>query len=189
MSGENANKDIKEKQTAIRKLHGLVTDETVAGGYHKGAKDEKIEADRWRSRSLICLGLAVLWLGVKYFIGFATTDEGAVNWPDILTVSSLTAILLYAAGYTSRQSTMHRNNEKSLRSYALETQALDPFIASLKITDQQAIKAELVRRMFGQQNAQGKGKSDKPDDDTLKTLLDKVSDTVSDAVGKAIGKK
>lgn len=189
LSGENADKDIKEKQTAIRTLHGLVTDETVAGGYHKGAQDEKIEADRWRSRSLICLSLAVLWLGVKYYLGFATSGEGAVNWPDILTVSSLTAILLYAAGYTSRQSTMHRNNEKALRSYALETQALDPFIASLKITDQQAIKAELVRRMFGQQNAQGKGKPGKPDDDTLKTLLDKVSDTVSDAVSKVIDKK
>ncbi|UWR25090.1 hypothetical protein K3757_11450 [Sulfitobacter sp. S223] len=188
LARENASKDIKEKQAAIRTLHDLVTDETVAGGYHKSAKDEKVEADRWRNRSLICLGLAVLWLGTKYVIGFATTEEGAINWPDILTVSSLTAILLYAAGYTSRQSTMHRNNEKSLRSYALETQALDPFIASLKIGEQQAIKAELVRRMFGQQNARSSGEAVKMDEGTIKTLVDKVSDSVTEVVGKVIDK-
>ena len=183
-----AKVDIQEKQDTIRKLHDLVTDETVAGGYHKGAKDEKIEANRWRNRSLFCLGIAVIWLGFKYVTGFVTTNDVSINWPEVLTVSSLTAILLYAAGYTSRQSTMHRNNEKSLRSYALETQALDPFIASLKTAEQQAIKAELVRRMFGQQNAQSSIKSLPLSDETMKTFGDQISEIVKDALKKVADK-
>lgn len=187
-SSTTAEEEIKKHQAAIRKLHGLVTDETVAGGYHKGATDEKKQADTWRNRSLACLTVAAVWLVVKYFMGFATTPSDEVNWPDILTVASITAILLYAAGYTSRQSAMHRSNEKAMRSYALETQALDPFIASLKTTEQQAIKAELVRRMFGQQNSQSQGKRRDDNDENVKTLLDKLPAALADAVGKVVNK-
>jgi len=75
-----------------------------------------------------------------------------------------------------------------VRSYALETQALDPFIASLASEEQRAIKAELVRRMFGQQNTNSTAEPTKLDDGTVKTLVDKVSDTVSDVVGRVVDK-
>ncbi|UWR61399.1 hypothetical protein [Phaeobacter inhibens] len=187
-SAGSANKDIHEKQETIRKLHDLVTDETVTGGYHKSAKDEGKAADFWRLTSIGCLLITAIWLGIKIRSGFAPLEDGGMNWPDVITASSLTAIFLYAAGYTSRQSKMHRDNETLLRSYALETQALDPFIASLASKEQQAIKAELVRRMFGQQNANGTTEPAKLDDGTVKTLVDKVSDTVSDVVGKVVDK-
>ncbi|UWQ11479.1 hypothetical protein K3X41_01905 [Aliiroseovarius crassostreae] len=187
-SAENANKDIHEMQETIRKLHDLVTDETVAGGYHKSAKYEGKAANFWRFASIGCLIITAVWLGIKIKSGFAPIEGGGVNWPHVITASSLTAIFLYAAGYTSRQSKMHRDNEMLLRSYALETQALDPFIASLAPKEQQAIKAELVRRMFGQQNTNGTAEPTTLDDGTVKTLVDKVSDTVSDVVGKVVDK-
>ncbi|MFG6537621.1 MULTISPECIES: hypothetical protein [unclassified Sulfitobacter] len=187
-SAGSAKKDIHAKQEAIRKLHDLVTDETVTGGYHKSAKDEGRAANFWRITSIGCLVITAVWLGIKIKSGFVPLADGGVNWPDVISASSLTAIFLYAAGYTSRQSKMHRDNETLLRSYALETQALDPFIASLASKEQQAIKAELVRRMFGQQNAKGTVEPTKLDDGTVKTLVDKVSDTVSDVVGKVVDK-
>jgi hypothetical protein len=187
-SAGSANKDIHEKQKTIRKLHDLVTDETVTGGYHKSAKDEGKAANFWRLTSIGCLVITAVWLGIKIKSGFAPLEGGGVNWPDVITASSLTAIFLYAAGYTSKQSKMHRDNETLLRSYALETQALDPFIASLASEEQQAIKAELVRRMFGQQNANGTTEPTKLDDGTVKTLVDKVADTVGDVVGKVVDK-
>ncbi|WP_278922588.1 hypothetical protein [Pseudophaeobacter profundi] len=187
-SAGSANKDIHEKQETIRKLHDLVTDETVTGGYHKSARDEGKAANFWRLSSIGCLLITAIWLGLKVKSGFAPLEGGGVNWPDVIAASSLTAIFLYAAGYTSRQSKMHRDNETLLRSYALETQALDPFIASLDSKEQQAVKAELVRRMFGQQNANGTKEPTKLDDGTVKTLVDKVSDTVSDVVGKVVDK-
>ena len=83
---------------------------------------------------------------------------------------------------------MHRDNEKLLRSYALETKALDPFIASLEKDEQQAIKAELVRRMFGQQNASGRDKQVKLDESSMKTIAEKVSDGVTGMVEKVVDK-
>lgn len=188
LSADNANKEIKDDQAKIRTLHNLVSDETVTGGYHKSAKEEGKAANFWRLASIGCLIVTAIWLGLKIKSGFVPLENGAVNWPDVITASSLTAIFLYAAGYTSRQSKMHRDNETLLRSYALETQALDPFIASLASKEQQAIKAELVRRMFGQQNTNGTTEPTKLDDGTVKTLVDKFSDTVSDVVGKAVDK-
>jgi hypothetical protein len=187
-SAEGATNVINEKQETIRNLHDLVTDETVTGGYHKSAKDEGKAANFWRFASIGCLLVTAVWLGIKIKSGFTPLENGGVNWPDVITASSLTAIFLYAAGYTSRQSKMHRDNETLLRSYALETQALDPFIASLASKEQQAIKAELVRRMFGQQNANGNVEPTKLDEGTMKTLVEKVSDTVSDVFGKVVDK-
>ena len=58
-SAGSANKDIHEKQETIRKLHDLVTDETVTGGYHKSAKDEGKAANFWRFTSIGCLMITV----------------------------------------------------------------------------------------------------------------------------------
>lgn len=183
-TGQDVLDDVRQKHEDVKEIHKLVGRDSVAGGYQTGAGDEKKQADLWRIVSLVCMGGTVVWLIIKYNSGFVPAEDGSINWPNVLVASSLTAILLYAAGYTSRQSRMHRDNEKLLRSYALETKALDPFIASLEKADQQAIKAELVRRMFGQQNVVQTGKQIKLDDGTVNTLVDRFSDTLAHAVKK-----
>ncbi|MGZ2258086.1 hypothetical protein [Roseobacter sp. A03A-229] len=180
--------DVSQKHEEVKEIHKLVGRDSVAGGYQTSAGDEKKQANFWRFVSLACIAGTAIWLLIKYNSGFTPGPDGGVNWPDVITASSLTAILIYAASYTSRQSRMHRDNEKLLRSYALETKALDPFIASLEKKEQQAIKAELVRRMFGQQNAVAERKNVKLDDTTVKTLVDSVTDTVSEAANKLVNK-
>lgn len=186
--GEETLADVKEKHASIREIHKLVGRDSVAGGYQTSAGEEKAEANLWRWISLACLAAAIIWLGFKYWSGFAATSGGGLNWPEIITASSLTAVFLVAAGYTSRQSKLHRDNEKLLRSYALETKALDPFIASLEKDEQQSIKAELVRRMFGQQNASGRDKQVKLDEGSMKTIVEQVSDGVTGIMKKVIDK-
>lgn len=187
-TGETVLTDVNEKHQSVLEIHKLVGRDSVAGGYQKSAGEEKAEANRWRWISLGCLLAAVIWLVIKYWSGFEQVEGGGLNWPEIITAASLTAIFLVAAGYTSKQSKIHRDNEKQLRSYALETKALDPFIASLEPEQQQAIKAELVRRMFGQQNSEAAGKSTSVDDGTVKTMLDKLPDALAQAVGKVVDK-
>lgn len=183
---ESVLDDVRQKHEAILEIHKLVGRDSVAGGYQTSAGEERTEANRWRWISLACLAAAVNWLGIKYWTGFAQATNGGFNWPETITASSLTAVFLVAAGYTSRQSKLHRDNEKLLRSYALETKALDPFIASLPEKDQQAIKAELVRRMFGQQNAASPSTRGKGDDASVKTLVDRLPDALAAAVSKAM---
>jgi cell division septum initiation protein DivIVA len=186
-SGQSILADMAKKHEEVKEIHKLVGRDSVAGGYQSSAGEEKNEANRWRWISLACLATAVIWLGIKYSVGFTTTAEGSFDWPEIVTASSLTAILLIAAGYTSKQSKLHRDNEKLLRSYALETKALDPFIASLDKPEQQAIKAELVRRMFGQQNNVDASRSTRLDDGTVNTLTSRLTDAVKDALQKVGG--
>lgn len=180
--------DMRQKHESVINIHNLVGRDSIAGGYESNANEEQKQANRWRDYSMGCIGLTIIWLIVKYFTGFTIESGGYVNWPEIITASSLTAILIYSAGYTSRQSKMHRENEKLLRSYALETKALDPFIASLEKEEQQAIKAELVRRMFGQQNAGVQHKQVKLDEGSMKNLMDNISDVAARMIEKTTNK-
>lgn len=186
--GDRLVLDMKEKHKSVLELHGLVGRDSVAGGYQKNATEEQAAANRWRVLSMLSLVLAVIWLGTKYFLGFEPSETGEFNWAEIVTASSITAIFLLAAGYSSRQSKLHRDNEKQMRWFALETKALDPFIASLDVPEQKAIKAELVRRMFGRQQNSGIEKSSKIDEGTLKTIADRLGETVRDTVGKLLDK-
>ncbi|SDW82165.1 hypothetical protein SAMN05444358_1011853 [Ruegeria halocynthiae] len=180
--GETALADVNAKHQAVLEIHKLVGRDSVAGGYQKSAGEEKKEADLWRWISMGSLGAAIVWLAFKYWVGFEPTDSGTLNWANIITASSLTAILLVTAGYASRQSKMHRDNEKQMRSFALETKALDPFIANLEEKDQKEIKAELIKRMFGQQHIQISGRLNRIDDGTVKTLAERIADKASQAL-------
>jgi hypothetical protein len=180
--------DMRQKHEKVIEIHDLVGRDSIAGGYQRSADEEQKQANHWRYYSMGCILLTIIWLIAKYSTGFTTESGGHVNWPEIITASSLTAILIYSAGYTSRQSKMHRENEKLLRSYALETKALDPFIASLEKEEQQAIKAELVRRMFGQQNAAVQHKQVKLDEGSMKNLMDNISDVAARMIEKTTNK-
>lgn len=174
--------DMKSKHESVLDIHKLVGRDSVAGGYQKNAGEEQTAANLWHRISMGALIAAITWLAVKYLMGFEALDGGTLNWPEIITASSLTAILLATAGYASSQSKMHRDNEKRMRSFALETKALDSFMASLTEDQQQKIKVELIRRMFGQQHNDGSGKAIKVDDATIKTMVEKVVDGVKGVV-------
>ena len=64
---------------------------------------------------------------------------------------SVTAVLLFGAAYSAKQSNIHRDNEKRTRWFALEVNAIDPFIASLNEDDKKALKNKLSDKLFGQQ--------------------------------------
>ena len=151
VSVETIQTDINDKHNDIIDLHGLVAVDSVAGGYKKNADDEKRQASLWRWISIVALISAAIWPAFKFFGWFKPLEGGTFNWPEIITAASLISIFLGIAAYTSKQSKMHRDNERISRSFALETQALDPFMSSLELTEQQQIKGELIRRMFGQQ--------------------------------------
>lgn len=186
--GEATLEDVREKHQAVLEIHKLVGRDSVAGGYQSSAGEEKKEADLWRWISMGALAAAVIWLGFRYWMGFEQNENGALNWANITTAASLTAILLVTAGYASRQSKLHRDNEKQMRSFALETKALDPFMASLEESDQRRIKAELIGRMFGQQHNQVSGGASRIDDGTLQSIADRFSTIVSQAISKALDK-
>lgn len=145
-------KDSKEKHENILKLHGLVAQDSIAGGYVDNAKREQVSANTWRIISMIFIILAASWLFTSY-----RTYGVSINWEIALTFLPLTAILLFGAAYAAQQSTRHRAVAVQNQRFALEMAAIDPFIQSLDPEDQLALKKELTGRFFGDNIGEGQG--------------------------------
>jgi hypothetical protein len=141
---------MKAKHEAILGIHGLVGTDGVAGGYQKSANDERAAANLWRKISMGSISLAAIWIFIKYFLGFDLTPNGGINWAEAITATSLTVVLLGGAGYAARQSKLHRETEQQMRWFSLEVQAIDPFLSSLPIEQQNQLKNDLSQKLFGQ---------------------------------------
>jgi hypothetical protein len=131
---------------AIRELHGLAAEDSVAGGYVSNAKREGQAAARWRWISIGFIVAAAIWLLNSFY-----SREGRVSWEIALFSLPLTGVLLFGAAYSAQQSTRHRNVEVQNRRFALEMAAIDPYLQSLSPSDQQELKKELTKRFFGSQ--------------------------------------
>jgi hypothetical protein len=129
----------------IRTLHQLSARDSVTGGYQSNADDERQSARLWRRSSVVFIIVAAIWL----FFSF-TYFSGSITWESLLAKAPLTVVLLYGAAYSAQQSTRHRNQEIRNRRFALEMAAIDPYLQSLEPVDQQALKKELAKQFFGQ---------------------------------------
>lgn len=143
-------KSINEMHASIKKLHGLATNDSVAGGYKKGADDERLAALIWSIVSMLCYGLILLWVLFKGKLGFGMANADGLDWPLIVTTVSVTAVSFVAAQFAGRQSRVRRMNEQRMRWFSFEIAAIDPFIASLPIEEQQKLKQQLSEKLFGQ---------------------------------------
>lgn len=150
--------DANKKHKAICELYGLAADDSVAGGYQQNANDEKEQANFWRWGTIIFIGSTALWAAVSYLLGLSVVQHWfGLNTEEIKTPSlydlfralSVTGVLLFGAAYSAKQSSIHRKNEKRTRWFALEVKAIDPFIASLNEADRIALKSELSKKLFG----------------------------------------
>lgn len=141
-----------EKHQSILDLYQLVAGDSVAAGYLKNANDEKSQANFWRWASILFIIATSVWTGIAYWYGAPVpADQGSgLLWAQILKAFSVTAVLLFGAAYSAKQSTIHRQNEKRTRWFALEIKAIDPFISSLEDVDRKKLKHLLAERLFGQ---------------------------------------
>ena len=65
---------------------------------------------------------------------------------------SVIAILIFGASYAAKQSNHHRRNEQRATWFALETKAIDPYLASMNEEDRNELKKKLTEKLFGQIN-------------------------------------
>ena len=156
---------------AIRELHGLAAEDSVAGGYVSNARKEGQAAARWRWISITFIVAAAFWL----LNSFYSRDAG-ISWEIALFSLPLTGVLLFGAAYSAQQSTRHRNVEVQNRRFALEMAAIDPYLQSLSPTDQQELKKELTKRFFGSRE-EGSGPSIY-DEHVTKKVLDSVGSNI-----------
>jgi hypothetical protein len=144
-----------EKHQSILELYELVAGDSVGAGYLKNANDEKDQANFWRYTSVVFIVATALWTGFSYLHGtpMSLGQGSELLWAQVLKAFSVTAVLLFGAAYSAKQSTIHRQNEKRTRWFALEIKAIDPFISSLDDVERKRLKHLLAERLFGQKDS------------------------------------
>ena len=146
--------DAHAKHQEILELHEIVAGDSVAAGYMQSAQDERGAANFWRWASVIFIVTTVLW-GVYSYLGSSTGSEQDLSfWATSLKAFSVAGVLLFGAVYSSKQSNLHRKNERQARWLALEVKAIDPFIASLSANEQADLKKQLSEKLFGNSQSQ-----------------------------------
>lgn len=170
------SEDISEKHNSILEIHDLVATDGMAGGYKKGADDEKKSADIWRRVSMFCYLVILLWVVFKEKLGFSIFINDIVQWPVLAITISLTGVAFVAAQFASRQSKGHRINEQKMRWFALEIKAIGPFISSLEINQQQELKKQLSERLFGQDRRIDGEKNSPRDVNRIDKLIEAVTE-------------
>lgn len=162
-------KDAEDKHRRILELYGLVASDSVALDYSKNAENEKMRADIWNVATLVFILGAAGWFFLLYIMN--STDFSLER---IITTSSITIILLFGAAYSSKQSSLHRENEKRARWVSLDVKAFDPFIESLPEKERNNLKKEISERLFGQQYKNTEKETPVRDEHIFKVIKDIV---------------
>ncbi|MCE5973426.1 hypothetical protein LZA78_08040 [Sinirhodobacter sp. WL0062] len=141
--------DSNDKHLSIIKLYELVALDSVTGG-HKNIADREFKAAQlWRRVTIGSIAATITWILFSIFCFTPTLTPAPLFWLQIAKSLSLTALLLSFAVYASKQAALHRINERKARSFFLQVQAFDPFIASLPEDTQHEMKKSLSVRIFG----------------------------------------
>ncbi|QND53250.1 hypothetical protein HB779_16120 [Phyllobacterium sp. 628] len=146
---DEIQQDAEKKHGRILELYGLVAYDSVTGGYKSVADIEERAANRWRQFTIACIGATVLWLLIAIWLFKPDLEPERLFWSEIFKGLSLTALLISTAVYASKQSTLHRLNERRARSFFLQVQAFDPFISDLPEDKKVALKEILSGKIFG----------------------------------------
>lgn len=144
-------KNSKIKHEKIIELYKLVALDSITGGYKNTASREYIAATRWRWAATGFVLLALSWLLFSFFYPSPENLPEREYWLRIFKSALISGLLLSFAVYASKQSLLHRINEKQYNSFFLQVQAFDPFIADLPDVEKNALKTGLTKQIFGKE--------------------------------------
>ncbi|AGF77429.1 hypothetical protein UWK_00855 [Desulfocapsa sulfexigens DSM 10523] len=105
--------------------------------------------------------------------------SGALLWFKLFSTFSISGVLLWGSAYSAQQSTVHRNNEKRNRWFALQIKAFDPFISTLDEDEQKNLKKQLCEKIFGQAYDYKETDPKVIDEHALKTFADTFGNLLS----------
>jgi len=160
--------EAKERHNSIRKIHGLVAEDAITGGFKGSAAKEIGEANFWRWFSVVFLIIAAIWLGFVFW------HEKKINWQASIGGFPLTAVLVSVASYAALQSRQHRRQANQQRQFYLEMTAIDPYLENLGEEERKKIKEALAARYFGHVFDDKSAKADKDFTMLPSNLLEKI---------------
>ncbi len=172
-----ARKQAEETTNELQEMLGIATTGVINNDHDEIAKSEMKASVRWRWKTMALLFVACAWLFYAYSHPPEfpkEVGEAYKIWVPLIKTFSLTAILLFAASFTTRQASSHLENARHLRGVALNVKALDPYLASLHPDQQKELKKDLTQKLFGQSYIPQHKKNSNIDENKMIDILERL---------------
>lgn len=152
-SSEKVQLYLENKKKDIEKLWGIVSTECVAGSSQNYADRAKNFAHFMTGLSLSIMIIALVVLCCVFWNAF---DAKEINYLQLVAKILLTSTFFLPAWYLANIANKQRNREFQLRDFEIKVAGLEPFIESMKITNEKAssehnktdLKLELAKSIF-----------------------------------------
>ena len=144
-----------EYEEQSRKVLSAVGVNSTATDYGEYANKQADVADRWRVGAVVALSVAAaafLGAAAASFFGLGTDLDW---WQVVFQKVGAPAGAAAVGWFLARESGQHRAQERRARQVQLTLTALEPFIANLPVEDQQSIRADTARMVFGHSDPRG----------------------------------
>lgn len=168
---------IKDEKSS--EILGLITNRGVLGRFAATAKREAFWARIFNIATVILLFLIVI--GAWYTAVALGADK--VEWQTVFVRALLTITLALPAFFAQKVAADHRKYEKRNNTTAMELASIDVFIETLPKEDQDKLKAELAKSIFGRVDNDSSGQTVLPAIDSLQKLLHKTLDIINKTTG------
>lgn len=144
IASKEAEDEITRLTSNIRSLASQKSGDIIYGDYQASATDERTTSNRFRNYSIYTMIFAVV-LAIFFYI-----DSKGTNLTISAIAIKITVFLLLSvpAAYFARESAKHRRQQYLYQQYALNLDALAPFIAELPDDSKHQLKSELARTLF-----------------------------------------
>jgi hypothetical protein len=95
------------------------------------------------------IALTLVWLLLSLLYIEPSQETNELFWLDVVKSAVITGLLMSFSIYASKQSNLHRINERKMRAFFLQVQAFDPFVKNLPDDARSELKRQLSERIFG----------------------------------------
>ncbi|PIJ00772.1 hypothetical protein BMH31_08035 [Leucobacter sp. OLIS6] len=180
---------MEEQRDQSRKVLEAIGVEATASGYGTYAKEQGEAADRWRIIAVAVFGVAIVWFIASPFLlhpeGSVSPDSG---WLSFLPKWGGTLLAAGAGAWASRESGLHRKEQRKAKQIQLALAALEPFVANMHEDHQEELRVDTARSIFvrGREvDAMTNGKAGSDNGPELQAALTQLASMIGEAVGRA----
>lgn len=137
--------EIQAHRGQVEKLVGVIGNLGVTSGYQKAANEARFTARIWQIMAVVALG-AIILVAYKAFLPLV---QGAFTWEGFAGRVFVSLTVGVLAAYAISQADKYQQVERKSRKFALELEALGPFVTSLPIEKQEEFRIRVGDRSFG----------------------------------------
>lgn len=144
---EEALKELSERRDEARRLIEATAVDAVARDYKTAAAADGKIADRWRKTALVAMGLGIVALiALSVFLAPST----GIEWTHVARAFLVAGAFAAPALYAQRESNSHRAAARRNQRFALELDALEPYLANFGDPEGAiALKTAFAAKVFG----------------------------------------